>query len=203
MNPNPLMARFEKMTASLREEGWLRIEREGDRLLVTTGDRVVRHSRRLIRAGGALASLAGAALLFYSAWGWALLACGLATLLFAPRFAAYRRLLEIDTADATLILQPNTGVEGGTLPVAGICALRGVYETKGWDPYSVLYAEQRDGTQIPILLLMGGAETLASHACRTLGSLLDCPATYTGPFGDIKACYEPAGQKLEQADVVS
>lgn len=192
MDASFLLNRFQQTALVSEEKALLQIVREGDTLILQTGERVVRQTRLSVRLRGGIGLLAGLALVYFSLWGWAVSVVGLLYLLIAPRFVTSRRLLQLDTAEGKLIPLQTTGVEVRFLSLADICELHGVYETKGWDPYSVLYAQMRDGSRIPFLLLMGSSEKMAEDACRLLGNLLDCPATYTGPFGNMLSCYSPA-----------
>lgn len=166
------------------------VRRDGDRLLFFSGARYVARSRLLARMVGVFAVPVGLALTQVTAWGWALAALGLPIFIFAPRLIRAGRLLEIDGERGELIVtQPAAGA-GVTVPIAQVTELRGVYETQGWDPRSVLYAALADGTQIAILVFAGTDEALAEYACRTVGLLLNCTAAYAGPFGGVKVCYE-------------
>jgi hypothetical protein len=163
---------------------------DGPRLIYYTGEGYLRRSRLTARVAGAAAIVAGLALTTQSLWGLALAAAGIGLLALAPRLILPARLLELDADGGRLLItQPAAGA-GVSLCLEQITALRGVYETQGWDPRSVIYARLTNGTEVSILVFPGTDEPLAEYACRSLGLLLDLNATYAGPFGDAKTCYE-------------
>jgi hypothetical protein len=102
---------------------------------------------------------------------------------------------EVDAARRLLVVCQYAAATGTTLRIEQVWEIRGAYETQGWDPRSVLYAVMEDATEVAVLILPGTDEVLAEYACRTLGCLLDRPATYAGPFGGVRACYVPAGAR--------
>jgi hypothetical protein len=192
MDTNLLLNRLQTIQPSLTKTGLIEAVSDGNRLLVQTAEQATQRSRLFVRIGSGLGMLAGLILACFSPWGWAVSLFCLLVLLLAPRFIASRLYLEIDPVGKQLILLQNTGAEVNSVSLTDVLELQGVYETKGWDPYSVIYARLRDGSKVPILLLIGGSDTKAAEACVLLGSLLNCPATYQGPFGDKLSCYIPA-----------
>lgn len=192
MESNALLARFRQLTShDDRAPRPLDVLHEGNCIILQTGARALHRSRLLVRLAGAAMGIAGLALVAYSPWGWALAAAGLLALLLGPRAIRSSRLLEIDIATDQLRVPPHITDAAHDLPLAQVVAIRGLYETKGWDPFSTIYAELQDGAQRPVMRLFGGDERDAKYACQTLGSLLNCPATYQGPFGEVTRCHEP------------
>jgi hypothetical protein len=168
----------------------LHIEHDGTHLIFFTGASDIQRTRLLTRIGGLLGIAAGLALATRSPWGLAVAAAGALSAVYGPRLIRPVRLLEVDSEqERLLVVQPAAGA-GARICIKQIAELRGVYETQGWDPRSVIYAVLLDGTQVPVLIFPGTDEPLAEYACRTLGLLLDLTATYAGPFGGIKICYE-------------
>ncbi|MFN3651442.1 MAG: hypothetical protein ACK47B_17845 [Armatimonadota bacterium] len=168
----------------------LLVRDEGLRLVFWTGTAYVRRTRILVRAGGMLALAAGAtAGALFSPWGWLAAPVGLLLAALAPGQIRAARLLEIDTAAGRLT--PTALAPELSLPLDRAARLRGVYETQGWDPRTVIDLVFADGTTVPVLIFPGTDERLAEYACRTLGQLLGCPATYKGPFGGETSCYTP------------
>jgi hypothetical protein len=189
METSLVLNRCHQAASSLPKKALIEISCEGNMVFLQTGESTIQRSRLRVRLGGVLGLFAGLALTLFSPWGWAVSVVSLLVLIASPRFFSSQRLLAIDTAGERLILLQKTGADVASLCLDQIRGLHGVYETKGWDPYSVLYAEMQDGSHVPILLLLGGSEPMATEACRLLGSLLDCPATYTGAFGNLLSCY--------------
>ena len=165
----------------------LEARRKGDRVVLATSGGCVDRSRRKARGGSLAAAVAGVLAAQYSPWGWLLAIGGLLALVVLPGRLRPARLLEIDLGRGLLI--PCRHAAGATPDVTSVCLLRGVYETQGWDPRSVVYAVAEDDTATPVLILSGTDEKLAEQACRALGALLDRPATYAGPAGVVKSCY--------------
>ena len=165
---------------------------EGDFLRIYTGSYYLQRWRWLARTVGLLCIIAGAALVGLSPWTLALAVPGLLILLLVPLYLHPSLLLEIDGARDLLIpVQPTLGTNV-PVPLDLVCSIRGAYDTKGWDSFSILYAVLDDGTEIPLMMLLGTDESLVENACRLLGRMLDCPATYTGPFGHTTTCYTPS-----------
>jgi hypothetical protein len=188
---NSLFNRFSRIAPEVEtERALIHIQREGDRLLFSTGQRYVRQSRLFACVGGVLSVPAGIALAQNTPWGWVLVVLGVLVFALVPRLIRPTRLLEIDGERGQVLVEQGAAGAGTVLDIAQITELRGIYETQGWDPRSVLYAVAADGTQTPILVFQGTDEPLAEYACRTLGMLLNRTATYAGPFGGIKMCYQ-------------
>jgi hypothetical protein len=188
---NSLFNRFACIAPEVEaEQALIHIQRAGDRLLFSTGQRYIRQTRLFARVVGALGVPAGIALAQSTPWGWALVALGVLVCAFIPRMICPSALLEIDGQRGQVLVAQGSAGAGTVLDIARITELRGSYETQGWDPRSVLYAALEDGTQTPILVFQGTDEPLAEYACRTIGLLLNRTATYAGPFGGVKICYE-------------
>jgi hypothetical protein len=168
----------------------IQVREEGGRVLLYTGTNPLHRARLLVRGACGLAGLAGLGLAAYSTWALLLAAAGLVSFLVLPGRLRQRRLLELDTARGVLQPQPPDGP--AEIPVSAIRALRGAYQTQGWDPWSAVHALLEDGAEVPVLTLPGTDEALAECACRRLGTLLGCPAVYTGSEGRQKTCYTPA-----------
>ena len=169
----------------------LEVRSEGGRILLYTGEGTVRQSRNYARGVGALAVAGGIALLWFSIWGLIVIAFGLVVVVVVPRTIRATKLVEIDTEGNQFIVVQSTVGAGSTLSLERIQSIRGAYDTKGWDGFSVVYAVGDDGSETPILMLLGTDERLAEIACRTLGVLLDRPAAYAGPFGSFSVCFTP------------
>lgn len=166
----------------------LQVRRHGDRVELLSSDQAVRRRRAWIRAGSLAAVVAGAALTAVSGWAWLIALMAAVAFVAVPARIHVTTLLQLDTASGELSA-PNTGAR---LPLQQITAIQGIYETYGWDGRSALYAVLADSTRVLILVFSGTNEKLAEAACRILGTLLDCPATYAGPFGGVKTCHEAA-----------
>ncbi|HLJ56891.1 MAG TPA: hypothetical protein VKT77_17760 [Chthonomonadaceae bacterium] len=169
--------------------GQIEVRRDGSRLALFTGPAAVNRSRVYTRAVGVIAAAGGIFLLHYSGWFLPLIAFGVAVALFAGKLVNARRLVEIDTAVRS---HAEGSQRGPGLDVEQVRAVRGVYDTKGWDGFTTVSAEQDDGMDVPLVILMGTDEQLAECLCRTPGLLFDCPSTCAGPFGSSKSCYTPA-----------
>jgi len=194
--PDPRLA-----AAAADPAGPLAIRRVGERLLLETSEASLHRARRQVRAGSLLATASGLIAAALTPWGWLLTAAGLAALWIAPRHQRPRRLLEIDPDRACIRPGPGSGnVE--PVPLASVRAIRGAYETQGWDPRSVIWVLGEDGQETPVLALPGTDEALAVEACRLLGLLLDCPATYAGPFGAPTTCH-PGEPRRQESPVPS
>lgn len=188
MNAEFIVNRFQQMESSLQSRALIQVIHEGECLLLRTGEGATQRSRLLIRSGSALGVLAGLILAFFSPWGWAVSALSVFVFLIAPQFINSYPLLKIDLAGQRLIILQNTEAPVDSVSFTDLRSLQGIYETRGWDPNNVVYARLQEGVDVPLMLL-GGSEKLAAEACRILGNLLDCPATYTGPFGDVLNCH--------------
>ncbi|HLK55583.1 MAG TPA: hypothetical protein VKU00_03415 [Chthonomonadaceae bacterium] len=165
---------------------------EGDTLRFYTGTRYLQQSRWAIRTVGFLLIVASICLLWIHPYFVSLAAPGLLIFLFAPGYVRPTLLLEIDMERNLLTtVQPTVG-PGNTVPLEQVRSIRGAYDTKGWDAFSTIQAVLEEETAVPILMFFGTDEPLAADACRLLGLLLDCPATYAGPFGHTTTCYTPS-----------
>lgn len=192
MAAEDILTRYDRRASELgNSEALLYITREGDRLLIQTGTRSIRQSRLLTRIGGLVLALAGIALAGVSLWFLALTVVGALVSLLVPGLFRTTTLLIVDAPRGQLVIAQYAAGAGTELPCAQITGIRGVYETQGWDPRSVLYVGQESGVDLPVLIFRGTDEPLAEYACQTLGYLLECPATYAGPFGESKICYQP------------
>jgi hypothetical protein len=172
----------------------LEVKSDGSRLLVRTGKATVQRSQSYALGVGAMTAILGIAMLTASAWGWLLVAFGAVICAVVPQFIRATDLFEIDIAAGSLVVPQSTDNKGIALPLEPITRIRAAYDTKGWDGFSTVYAVQEDGSETAVLMLPGTDETLAELTCRTLGLLLDCPATYAGPFGSMKNCFTPSTQ---------
>ncbi len=192
MQTDDILVRLTQVVSAMGDSpALLQIERNGDRLRFLTGTRSLRQSRLLARILGVLGLVAGLALTQISPSGWALAVLGVLTFFIIPGRLRPTRLLEIDAAHGNLLVTQSAAGAGGTISLAQIASIRGAYDTQGWDPFSTLYAVLQDGQEVPVLVFRGTNEPLAEYTCRILGFLLDRPATYAGPFGGIKTCYQP------------
>lgn len=177
--------------ASVDRAGSLDIKTAGSQLILYTGQGALQRSRSYALGIGVLTLIAGLALMWFSAWGVTVIAFGLILTTVVPRLIRAAKLLEIDKEQRQLtVVQSVVGVDR-TLALDTILGIRGVYETKGWDGYSVMYAVGADHSETPIMVLTGTDERFAETVCRTLGSLLEIPATYAGPFGNFSTCFTP------------
>lgn len=175
----------------VRNTDRLEVRADPGRVSLYTGQATVRQSQNYARIVGALAAAVGIALLWYTMWGAAVIAFGLLAVAVVPRYLRPAELVAIDTvANQLVVVQPIVGA-GTTVPLDRIQSIRGAYDTKGWDGFSVLYAVEGHGSEVPVMMLLGTDERLAEAACHTLGELLNKPATYSGPFGGFSVCYAP------------
>lgn len=188
MNAEVIVNRFQQMESSLSSRALIQVSYEGECLLLRTGEGAAQRSRLHLRSGSALGILAGPILAFFSPWGWVVSAMSAFVFLIAPRFITSHPLLKIDLAGQRLVILQHTGAPVDSVSFLDLRSLHGVYETRGWDPCNVVYAELQEGVKVPLFLL-GGSEKQTIEACRILGNLLDCPATYTGPFGERLSCH--------------
>jgi hypothetical protein len=192
LKANPIFGRFTHVVSDMNDpRAWLRAQRDGERLLLLTGARSLRRSRMLARSAGLAGILAGLAFVTVSPWGWMLAALGVLTFFVLPSFVRAVTLLEVDGARELVVVAQRAAGPGALVPIGQIIEIRGVYETQGWDSRSAVYAVLRSGIDAPLLIFSGTDEPLAEYACRTIGALLDRPATYAGPFGGVKTCYAP------------
>lgn len=195
-----IFSRFSRLEGDIdcRQAARLCVHRDGDRLLFQTGEKSVRKSRLLARLMGAACMAVGIVSTHMTVWGWLLLILGALAFFVLPLLARTAVYLEISAAEepGQIRVFPHVACPGIVLPLTQVSAIRGIYETQGWDPRSVLFAVLADGSEVPLLTLPGTDEALAEHACRTLGLLLDCPSTYTGPFGGVKTCGTASGALL-------
>ncbi len=169
----------------------IQVRREGQRLIFMMGEGYMQRARLTARAAGTAGIVAGLALTKLSLlWGLVLVVSGACLLALEPRLIRQEHLLDLDCEGERLIIKQPAAGAGTTICIEQIAELRGVYETQGWDGRSVIYAMLTDGTEAPVLVFPGTDEPLAECACRTLGLLLDLTATYAGPFGGLKTCYE-------------
>ena len=186
MEAETLLARLAQAIPDLVEPGArLQVMRDGETIILQTGANTLQKSRRGIQAGGAALTLAGGALTTWNPWALALVPVGIALAWFGPLCVRAGALLAINAAKEELA-GPGAMCP---IPLSQITAVRGVYETQGWDPRSVLYAVPVSGEPVSAMILPGTDEALAEAACRALGALLDVPASYEGPFGGVKECY--------------
>lgn len=186
MPSNLLMDRYVQAIPEFEaNRPFLQIERCEERLLFLTGTRALQYARFYAHLGGIAGVCLGLALLRVTPLGGLLAALSaLAFFLLPGRFHAVR-LLEIDTGQGQLL------GEGDALSCPQIRAIRGVYTTQGYDPFSLFAATLDNGKELAFLTLRGTDDILAEALCRTLGLLLDCPAAYVGPFEDAKTCFTP------------
>jgi len=181
-----------RIDAALKASGArLEVKSHGDRLVLLTGEGTVRRSRNLARLYCAATAAAGIGLVWFSLWALIAIVGGVAAFVMAPRYIRPATLLEIDAARGELVVVQTSVGFGTTLSLNAVRSIRGAYETKGWDGFSVMYAVATDGSETPILMLLGTDERLAELSCRVLGTLLHCPATYVGPFGRFSTCFTP------------
>lgn len=166
-------------------DGWIEARREGDLIVLRTGPRVLRRARAQAILVGLGVVLSGLGLLLLSPWAAALAAAGALYAALAPRRVQPAFLAAVDTAAERL-----TGPVD--VSVSQVTAIRGVFETKGWDGFSTVYALLDDGSSVPIALLMGANERLAEALCAELGRLIGRPAEYAGTSGVPVACHTPA-----------
>jgi hypothetical protein len=170
--------------------GTIQVERQGDLLLFLTGTRYLQRQRLSLWVAGGIGIAGGLALTYYTFWGLALALAGFLICLIGPRLVHAVQILTIDGAEGMV-----KGL-GGKVALSEITAVRGYYHTQGWDPSSVVYAEVA-GKEEPVALISfrGTDEPQAQYACHLLGGLLNRPASYTGPYGDVKECYTPTFSK--------
>jgi hypothetical protein len=187
---NPLFARFTRIAAEINEPtAWMSAQRDGERLLLLTGPRMMRRTRHFGRLAGVVCMIAGAAIATATPWGWPVAAAGVLGFIILPRLVRTTTLLEIDGAREMLIVRMPAAGAGVLVPIAPIAEIRGLYETQGWDSRSAVYAALHGGEVTPLLAFSGTDEHLAEYACRMIGALIDRTATYEGPFGAVKTCY--------------
>jgi hypothetical protein len=167
--------------------GRLELRVEGGRIGLFTGAEQLRRSRRQARVAGIVATGLGLVLLPFSLWSATLVVAGLALLFVVPRLLRQSKLLEIDGGAGRLILTRHDAGAGRELPIERIASIRGQYTTQGWAGFSRIVAVLPDGQEVPIAVLDGTDEQLAATTCRTLGRLLERPASYAGPFGSMQA----------------
>src|SRR5205823_1729740 len=128
----------------------LELKPEPGRLSLYTSQATVRRSQNHARMVGVLSMVAGSALLWHSILGWIVIAFGIIAFAAAPRCLRAEKLLELDTVENTLIPAQSAAGARVAVPVDHIRYIRGVYDTKGWDGFSVVYAVETDGTQTPV-----------------------------------------------------
>jgi hypothetical protein len=185
MKTNDLAARcngWENSTENSPE--LLQIVQSGEYIEFSTGRRYLRRTR----AAGFLCAVAGAAWTWFTFWAWPVVILGIVVARYAPNAVRPVCLLRMSTEDGLLAECAASGTAVAGRP---LIAIRGRYETQGWDPRSVIYALIEEGYEIPILIFGGTDEPLAEYACRALGFLLVVPATYSGTEGVHKSCFEP------------
>jgi hypothetical protein len=186
VNTAELVARAEQIGgAGDSRRGLVDLHVDGTRVVLRTSERVVRRARARSMAGGVLAALAGCGLLYLSVWYGALIVAGIAWSALAPRRIRPLDLTVIDT-DADCVIGSNT------VPVGSIASIRGAFETRGWDGFSVISAILHDESSVPLLMLLGADDRLAEAVCSTLGAAVDRPAEYVGSSGTRVACHAPA-----------
>lgn len=186
-----IFSRYSELSPEIAaSRGILQVERQGDQLHLLTGTRYLQRQRLSLWAAGGIGAAGGIALTYYTLWGLALALAGVLICLIGPRLIHAVQLLTIDGAEGTV-----KGL-GGKVALSEISAVRGYYHTQGWDPSSVIYAEVA-GKEEPVALISfrGTDEPQAEYACHLLGGLFNRPASYTGPYGDVKECYRPTLSK--------
>jgi hypothetical protein len=194
MNTPILTSRFDCIAAS-RDHTHPRLEwhRDGFRIVCRTSDRYVQTRRLFVQLFGIAIIVVGLALINTSRWGIALVVARFAVFALVPRFVRVSDLLLIDASAGEIVVLQRAATTGAHFPITDVQSIEGVYSIQGWDGDSTIYAVRSDETRSPILVFPGTNEALARCACRTLGALLDCPATYTGAFDDATVCYQPEG----------
>ena len=175
----------------VREVRRLAVARDGDRLVLQTGPGAVRQARRRVQTAGAVAALAGLALAWLNPWAPTFTALALLTLVLVHTRLRAVPLVTLDPQQGVLTVCQRAAGAGVSVALSEIAAVRGAYETQGWEPRSVIAVECRDAPPVPVVL-PGTDEALAEEACRTLGTLLGCPAAYAGPFGGVTTWPESA-----------
>lgn len=170
----------------------LEVQREGDVLVFRTSAQSIQKRRRMAWAAGAVGVIAGLALAPITPWAWLLFAFGVGLSVLAPRWIAPQDLLSIDVHRGLFTVTGNS-IDSVCFALGPIVTVRGAFESSGWDPYCRVYVTLREGKDVPVLHFPGTDAVVTEYACRILGYLLNCPATYTDAFGKIKECYAPDG----------
>jgi hypothetical protein len=177
-----LIQRLERLPVEAAAAPEVSLRREGGRLVLETGERRVRRSRRSALLGGATLTVGGLTVALATPWGWALAAAGAIAAGLAPRLLQPAAIAEIDL---------EGGLLAGCLPTEEVIGLHAVYETRGWDGGTTFFATLASGEEVPFASVGGSDDALVEQSCALLGYLLACPATSTGTFGEIKTCFMP------------
>jgi hypothetical protein len=173
------------------DKGSIEICREGNRIFLKTSQESVRHSRRNLQIGFLAVAMLFVALAFASPFFLIGAATAIFCLFAVPLVVKTAVLIEIDAGNGEVILRQDAVEVGLAIPAARIKTIEGIYETQGWEPRNVIYATLVTGKTLPVMVLSGTDEHFTEDACRVLGVLLCCPATYTGAYSSIKICFDP------------
>lgn len=187
METQEIATRFDRAVELGAKDDLVDVARDGDEIVISTGEGFTRRTRRSIRAACMLAAAGGLGLLAVSMWGLALAVLAIVAMYVAPRLIRGSQLLRVNPANHTaLTLQAGATLK--SIDLAGVAYIAGMYETQGWDPRIVIYFVRREGGRDEGIIFAGANETAARCCCGVLAQLLGLPATYTNQYDATVSC---------------